>query len=203
MNNAGQPTAIYTGVHPQTVCLAFGSPDLRSWQKAPQNPVLVAPVAYGSLGFRDPCVCQEDGSWCMVIGFGTVEKGGIALLYRSEDLIEWEPLGTLCSRQQAPAAGPWRADMWECPDFFALGGSHVLVVSELDEQQGRPVGVAALVGQYAADRFRPHLASPLDHGDTVFYAPQTFRTTQDVAFNSAGCVSSVARTICAPRVGLG
>ena len=44
MNNAGQPTAIYTGVHPQTVCVAFGSPDLRSWQKAPQNPVLAAPA---------------------------------------------------------------------------------------------------------------------------------------------------------------
>lgn len=174
VNNAGQPTAIYTGVHPQTVCVAFGSPDLRSWQKAPQNPVLAAPVGDGVLGFRDPCVWQEDGSWRMVVGFGTAEAGGIALLYQSKDLIRWESLGALCSSQQAPAAGPWQADMWECPDFFALGGSHVLVVSELDEQQGRPVGVVALVGQYAASRFQPQLASPLDHGDAVFYAPQSF-----------------------------
>jgi beta-fructofuranosidase len=75
------------------------------------------------VGFRDHSVWHEDGSWYQVIGSGIRGVGGAALLYRSSDLCQWEYLGPL------PVGDRSRGEMWECPDFFRLGGRHVLAVS--------------------------------------------------------------------------
>src|SRR5512143_2626508 len=43
VDNGGVPTLIYTGVHPQTQCLAWSDDDLLTWKKHAGNPVLPAP----------------------------------------------------------------------------------------------------------------------------------------------------------------
>jgi beta-fructofuranosidase len=66
------------------------------------------------------------------VASGIRREGGNVLLYRSKDLRRWEYLHPL-------ASGKWTGhesvnpvdsgEMWECPDFFALGGKHVLLYS--------------------------------------------------------------------------
>lgn len=70
----------------------------------------------------------------MTVGSGVAKSGGCVLLYRSTDLKSWEYLHELTS-------GAWNGkltanpcndgEMWECPEFFALDGGHVLIYSTL------------------------------------------------------------------------
>jgi len=163
VDDHGTPALLYTGVQPETQCLAYGSPDLLTWEKYPGNPVVAAPPAGLEVtGFRDPCVWREADGWYMLIGSGITGVGGTALLYRSPDLRAWEYLHPLCVGDNAETG-----EMWECPDFFPLGDKHVLLFS--------PYGAPCyLVGAYADHRFIPESSGTLDFGGYC-YAPKTFR----------------------------
>jgi beta-fructofuranosidase len=144
----GTATIIYTGVKTttpematlrdgthnfrETQCLATSNdPQLRTWAKLslsvlqpPQDPLLT--------GFRDPFFWKEDDYWYLGVGSGIRKKGGQVLLYRSKNLRVWEPVSVL-------ASGTWNekntsdsvdsGEMWECPDFFQLGSTYVLLYS--------------------------------------------------------------------------
>jgi beta-fructofuranosidase len=66
--------------------------------------------------------------------------------------------------------------MWECPDFFALAGQHVLITSIWDKNQLHYS--AAFVGSYRDQRLVPDVDHKLDYGDRYFYAPQSFTDVQ-------------------------
>jgi beta-fructofuranosidase len=91
INHNGVPTLFYSGVFPQVVCMATSADDLLTWQKYPGNPVIAGPPsdidAEGQ--FRDPFVWQESDGWYMVMAARSVGDG-VALLYRSDDLVNWE-----------------------------------------------------------------------------------------------------------------
>ena len=145
----GVPTFIYTGVAAsspekatlrdgqhnfrETQCLATSKdPQLLTWQKLPQ-PVLDSPPAGMQVtGFRDPCLWKDGDTWYMAVGSGIAKQGGMVLLYRSHDLRSWEYLHPLHSGKWNGKVTPDTVDsgeMWECPDFFPLGGKHVLLYS--------------------------------------------------------------------------
>ena len=122
----------------ETQCLAWSDDArLRTFKKAGRPIIALPPPGSKVSGFRDPSV-WKDGTWYyMTIGSGEYGVGGCVLLYRSPvtgDLTQWEYLHQLCS-------GPWNGkkavnpcdsgEMWECPDFFALDGGHVLIYSTL------------------------------------------------------------------------
>ena len=176
VNNNGVPTLIYTGVYPETQCLAT-SPvdDLMYWQKK-REPVISAPPQDMQLeGFRDPCVWQEaGGEWRMVLGTGLTDVGGAVLLYRSKDLLDWQYMGILFNGDAHKREPLRTGTMWECPAFFPLGDKWVLIISVCDAQG--PMYTIYYTGQYVVDRFIPD--SPprlLDYGEGgCLYAPQTF-----------------------------
>jgi beta-fructofuranosidase len=68
----------------------------------------------------------------MIVGSGFDKVGGAVLLYTSTDGRNWTYLHPM-------AQGKWNqgtmvnpvdtGEMWECPDFFPLGGKHVLLYS--------------------------------------------------------------------------
>ncbi len=170
------PHIIYTGVWPETQCLALSDdPHLRTWKKFKRNPVVSAPPsALRVTGFRDPSIWRERNDWLMSIGAGVRGEGGRVLLYTSRDLINWqyshqlaegppfsvyEPKGG--EKYDAVAAG----DMWECPDFFRLGDGHVLLVST----QG---AVAQMTGRYLDRKFECERWRWVD-GD-LYYAAKSF-----------------------------
>ncbi|HVJ09823.1 MAG TPA: glycoside hydrolase family 32 protein [Acidisarcina sp.] len=129
----GVPTMLYTGVNPEVQCLAIShDPLLSQWEKAARPVIAAPPAGLNVTGFRDPCLWREGNIWYMGIGSGIKKRGGVVLLYRSRDLRTWEYLHPL-------ATGTWNGkdtsdpvdsgEQWECPDFFPLGGKHVLLYS--------------------------------------------------------------------------
>ena len=101
----------------ETQCIATSSDNLQTWEKHPANPVIPAvPEGIDLIGFRDPFLWKEDdGRWYMLLGSGIKEQGGVALLYRSPDLIDWEYLNPLY------IGDPTESGInWECPNFLDL-----------------------------------------------------------------------------------
>jgi beta-fructofuranosidase len=169
----GVPTVLYTGVNPEAQCVATSSGDLTAWKKYEGNPVIAGPPpGMEATGFRDPAVWQERDTWLMAIGSGLRGKGGAVLLYESKDLRHWTYLHPLIQGKMKP--GPAAKDpvdsgeMWECPDFFPLGGKHVLVIST--ERV-----VKYFVGKYADRKFEPETEGGVDYG--CYYAARTMTNT--------------------------
>lgn len=156
----------------ETQFLAYSN-DGVAFTKYAGNPVLPA-APNGSPDFRDPKVWKHGEHWYVVLGSKTDDQRGRVLLYRSVNLIEWEFLRVL---------GESTGDlgyMWECPDFFELGGKHVLLWSP---QGMEPIGdryknlhqTGFIIGNFNYDTFefvQETNFQELDYGHD-FYASQT------------------------------
>ncbi|MFO7167823.1 MAG: glycoside hydrolase family 32 protein [Chloroflexota bacterium] len=169
LDDHGVPTIMYTATSgPQSapsVALAVGDQDLVTWRKDERNPVILPPPDLDLTGFRDHTAWREGPWWYQLIGAGIRGVGGAVLLYRSQDLRSWEYLGPACVGDAAESG-----TMWECPDLFALGGRHVLVISPIPLERA-----VYFTGTYAAHRFTPDGGfRELDPGGSL-YAPQSFR----------------------------
>ena len=154
----------------ESQCLAWSDdPSLIHWTKDPTPIVALTPERMAVTGFRDPSVWRQHDSYYMTVGSGVENAGGCVLLYRSKDLKHWDYLHTLTSGKWNGKKTPNPCDdgeMWECPDFFALNGGHVLIYSTLGKaiwQSGR-LDEEAMV-------FHPLKSGELDLGS--FYAPKT------------------------------
>jgi len=185
--DSGKPTMIYTAVAPpasdseatlrdgvhtwrETQCLAVAQDDdLRTWRKLPEPIIAVSPAGLAVTGFRDPCVWREGNFWMLTLGAGVRGKGGMVLLYSSPDLRNWTYLHPLVegTSSNANSINPVdTGDMWECPDFFPLGGKHVLLISTMGKVRWK-------VGTYANQRFTPEKEGVVDWG--AYYAAKTMR----------------------------
>lgn len=67
---------------------------------------------------RDPKVWKEGEVWKMVLGARTLGDEGCVLVYESADLINWKYTGKVYKEGYGY--------MWECPDYFELGGKGFL-----------------------------------------------------------------------------
>ena len=182
----GTPTIIYTGVQNapvdqatlvdgehsfrETQCLATSHDfELRTWKKLPQPVIAAPPPGMKVTGFRDPCIWRDGDWWYLALGSGEPHVGGEILLYRSRDLRHWEYLHVLHSGKWSGRPGKNPVDtgeMWECPDFFALDGKHVLLYST----EGKVIWE---VGEYDTKelKFHPQKQGLLDLG--AYYAPKS------------------------------
>jgi beta-fructofuranosidase len=175
----GVPTVVYTGVNPETQCIATSSGDLTAWKKFAGNPVIAGPpVPLNVAGFRDPAVWKEGDSWLMALGSGFPGAGGVILLYESKDLRHWNYLHPLTTgRMKAGVNAKDGAkdpvdtgEMWECPDFFPLGEKHLLIYST--ERV-----VKYLLGVYTDRVLHPETLGGIDYGS--YYAARTMTNTGD------------------------
>lgn len=189
VNDGGVPTLVYSGRRSghELPCVAVGSPDLLSWSKAPENPVIAAPPAGVDVtAYRDHCVWREGSRWRQLVGSGVRGQGGTAFLYESEDLRSWNYLGPLFignSSDRPQDATDWTGTMWECVDLFRAGsgelgaaggpGDDVLVFSAWND--GDTHHPLYWTGRYCADSFKPLALHRLDYGGRYFYAPQSFQ----------------------------
>jgi beta-fructofuranosidase len=187
----GTPTLLYTGGRgrDQLPCLATSAdPRLETWVKHEANPIIRSvPEGLDVLStedwraeFRDHAVWHaggrapsdrrtasgaDDGDdfWYQLIGSGVADVGGVALLYRSPDLREWEYVGPLL-------VGDWEGHgvVWECPELLDFGDRQLLHVSNYSHTEYF-VGRADL----DAPSFDVERRGRLDYGD--YYAPQSTR----------------------------
>ena len=171
----GAVTAVYTGVNPETQCIATSGGDLTEWKKFAGNPAIPGPPAGLEVtGFRDPCVWKEGDTWLLALGSGFRGKGGAVLLYESKDLRHWTYLHPLVTGRMKTGAGTKdpvdSGEMWECPDFIPLGDKHLLIVST--ERV-----VKYLLGTYSDRQFHPDTMGGIDAGS--YYAARTMTNTGD------------------------
>lgn len=181
VDNNGVLTLIYTGnifvdrerdILDQSQCIA-SSTDGIHFTKETVNPVISKHPEEGSGHFRDPKVWKHEDHWYMVLGTRK-ENTGKVVLYKSKDLRQWEYLGVLAESDGTEGY------MWECPDFFEIGGKYVLLFSPQGiEAEGEKYQnlfqTGYIVGdfnyetlQFSRDEFKE-----LDNGHD-FYAVQTF-----------------------------
>lgn len=132
------------------------------FQKYEGNPVIDHWPADGSREFRDPMVFPNPASgYSMVVGSDGSGHGRV-LMYNSPDLLHWTYSHVL---YEAP---DYNATI-ECPNFFPLNGSYVLMFSCMDFST---YSVRFVVGDFDGMNFKPkHTCSP--EAGPQFYAPQT------------------------------
>ena len=175
----GRHLLLYTGVEVspegefQTQCVAIG--DGVNYEKYEGNPVITGdslPEGSSTRDFRDPKIWLENGTYYAV----TVNRGkdgsGDVLLYESEDGLRWQRTSTLYS------CGYRFGSMWECPDFFRLGGKDVLIHSVMEMRAKSPEYHNGNCKMYhigytdEEKHFHPETSHAMENG-LDFYAPQT------------------------------
>lgn len=125
---------------------------------------------------RDPKVWKADGTYYMVLGARLQDDTGAVLLYESEDGIDWHYRKTIATKEGF-------GYMWECPDYFELGGRGYLSfcpqgVPGTDHtfQNLHAAGYSA-VDRMCEEQEVLHTFHEWDHGFD-FYAQQTFADEQ-------------------------
>lgn len=177
---------IYTGVtdeeksdgsreERQNQCIAFG--DGVTYEKSPQNPVITGdmlPQGCSQIDFRDPKIWEEDGKYYLIVGNKSEKYKGQVVLFSSSDLEKWK-FETILAENTSGKIGC----MWECPDFFELNGTHILICSPqnmtaegLEFHNGH--NSLYFPGKYEkqSHTFIKDEPRSLDYG-LDFYAPQT------------------------------
>ena len=165
----------------QVQCLA-SSEDGIHFEKWIENPV-IQKAPEGNIHphhFRDPKVWKKDDHYYCVLGSRTQEHVGQILLYRSDNLMNWEFIGIAAQGSGKETDG----FMWECPDLFLLEGKDVLVMSP---QGMKPDGdkyhnlhqAGYMLGKldYVTGKYEHGPFEMLDYGFD-FYAPQTMEDGQ-------------------------
>jgi beta-fructofuranosidase len=181
----------YTGVlgphapgQQQATCLARSTdPMLDRWIKDDANPVTIGPKD-ADLGFRDPFVWYEDGSWWQAVGAGSSTSGGSVRLYSSTDLRRWteeEPLLVKGDLDQLDAT-VWTGSTWECP-VLVRGGDRDLLLLSINHAD-RSHHPLAVIGTLEAQRFHPIRMQRLDLGPDV-YAPCVLQQPDGTAISWA------------------
>ena len=188
----------------QTQCVAVSKETDKGieFEKFGSNPVIKAgdfPEDCDPYEFRDPYLWRAaDGTYRALVAAGRTgeigkdgnylhEKGTQLILFRSDDCFEWE-FGKVMFEDHRRIGV-----MWECPNFFLLGGKYVLIASPMDMQaeEEEAVGsirfpkgnnVCYILGDYTEGEFIPDadengrfIYAPVD-GGLDFYAPQVMET---------------------------
>lgn len=124
--------------------------------KYEHNPVIATPPKDNTQEFRDPKVWEHDGHYYVILGGQTQAGLGRVLLYRSDNLMDWDYLGPLTQAQSSQLEGY----MWECPDLFHLNGQDLLLTS--------PQGIQAQHQQYLNLHQTVYFAGQLDYQTPQF-----------------------------------
>jgi sucrose-6-phosphate hydrolase SacC (GH32 family) len=176
---AGALVAFYTHFQedvPQSQGVAVSTDGGTTWRPYDGNPVLRAPE--GLVDFRDPKVFRHrDGHWVMVVA-----AGDEVALFRSADLLRWEPCSTF-GRGHGGHGGTWETpDLFELPVEGTGETRWVLVVSVLGGGPAGGTGTQYFLGDFDGATFTPddppERVRWVDHG-ADFYAPQSWWDAPD------------------------
>ncbi|MEQ8156338.1 MAG: sucrose-6-phosphate hydrolase [Clostridiaceae bacterium] len=124
--------------------------------------------------FRDPKVFKNNDKYYCLIGAQTDELKGTIVYYQSENLLNWNYQGEIKTSFKG------NGFMWECPDYFEVGGKGVLILSPQGmEPQGDSYRNIFQSGYLIGEKmdlengtFNHGEFRELDRGFD-FYAPQT------------------------------
>ncbi len=148
-----------------TIAVAV-SEDGIHFEKYDGNPVIDGYPSDGGPDFRDPAVCCIDGEYyCVVASGNPAAKAARLLLYKSNDLFNWEYKGIMCEWENCKYA--------ECPSFVPAGEGKFLLsasVCPLDS----PHYFSLMYGVFLNGKFHIEHIAEIDKGPDQ-YAGQVFR----------------------------
>lgn len=160
--------------------MAF-SDDGIHFEKIAQNPVLGEtdlPETINPSDFRDPKIFEKDGHYYAVVAAKQTDETGCIVLVGSEDLLEWQFESIFLK------GNPDLGIMWECPDYFQLGGKDCLIMSPMrvpkDGYSYHNINSTFFMTgtvNWEDKVFELETVEELDHGHD-FYAPQTTEDDQ-------------------------
>ncbi|HFU4377351.1 TPA: glycoside hydrolase family 32 protein [Streptococcus suis] len=146
------------------------------FEKIAQNPVAteeLLPEEVVANDFRDPKIFERDGRYYSVVATKHKDGVGCIVLLGSDDLLDWQFESIFLKGQGH------QGHVWECPDYFEVGGQEYLIVSPMRYQKegndfvniNSNIFVSGHVDWdkkvFVADSFKE-----IDHGHD-FYAAQT------------------------------
>jgi beta-fructofuranosidase len=139
--------------------LARSGDHLRTW-KTHTVPILTNAIHNEPmLEWRDPFSWKENGRWQMLLG-GSHKGYGCILLYRSDDLLNWQFVNILLENKDYP--------FLECPNLLRYGNRSVLFYSP-DSDVRYHTGFIDTQGRFITEK-----SGILDYsGKRGFYAPNT------------------------------
>ena len=148
----------------QTVSVAYSTDGIH-FVKYENNPVIDHYPADGGRDFRDPAVCCIDGQYYCVMASGNPEtKTARLLLYKSENLFDWDYVGILCEWENGKFT--------ECPSFMVTEDHRYLLtasVCSIDKDHYFSV----MYGGFSEGKFTVEYAAEVDKGPDQ-YAGQVF-----------------------------
>ena len=148
----------------QTVSVAY-STDGINFTKYEGNPVIDRYPADGGPDFRDPAVCLIDGHYYCVMATGNPEsRTGRLLLYRSDDLLNWQYDGIMSQWPECRYT--------ECPSLVPADDGYLLTASVCPH--GKPHYFSAMYGVFNDGKFEIKHTAEVDKGPDQ-YAGQVFR----------------------------
>ncbi len=147
---------------------------LDTWDKSDKPVIPSPPPDMRVTGFRDPVPWREDdGTYYMLLASGQKGIGGNVLLYKSPDLRQWQYQGIFAAGKPTGKQTDDTVDSgetWECPDFFPLGGKHVLIHSA-GTLKGRKTMWQSGTLDKRTMKWTAEKEGVLNHGP--YYAPKT------------------------------
>ena len=152
------------------------SEDGVNFVKYENNPVIdekLLPDGTAVQDFRDPKLFEKDGIYYCIIGAKDTNNWGQVLLYKSEDLFDWEFVSVILEKNE------YLGSMAECPDIMFFEDKDVLVVSAMDYYDKAtdkiyPHLTLMLEGKFdwKTHQFKVNHTRVMDYG-LDFYAPQS------------------------------
>jgi beta-fructofuranosidase len=179
--------------------VAFSTDFGRSWHRYEKNPLLKTPPKRElTTGWRDPFVSPWPGLSkllnvdpsidYMMISSGERRRGCQLHIYRSHNLLDWEPVSTILDVQVGSRISPTSkltfGRNFECASFFTIGQRHYIIVGveeDADSERYNKRYLLWLSGTLTLEGGKPkfNITSQglLDHG--ISYAAHIFRDSED------------------------
>ena len=148
----------------ETQCLAV-SDDGKHFEKVENNPVIKAlpeNLNIRTEHFRDPKVWKHGDWYYTVVGVQTKEESGQVVVYKSQDLINWEFLNIMATSSVKENLG----FMWECPNFAEVNGHEALILS--------PQGVKSEGNKFLNVHQSGYFLGKMDYQTGIFHRDSKF-----------------------------
>ncbi|KAE9445820.1 hypothetical protein C3L33_22285, partial [Rhododendron williamsianum] len=178
------PAILYTGVDGQNrqaqnlaVPKNLSDPLLIEWVKSAHNPIMTPVDGIDPNFYRDPTTAWQgpDKRWRVIVG-SQMNGHGAAIMYTSEDFINW-------TRSGSPLHSSNKTEMWECPDFYPVSvkgegsdkGTKYVLKASFNRQDHYVMGnYDPKTDNYVVDTDFMDRALQLRYDYGKFYASKTF-----------------------------
>lgn len=163
INKNGEATMLFHGVGAGN-CIATSNDDnLDRWTKLPSNPIIPNPKGKEPYASWDPHGWVEGNTYYGLFG-GNPGSGKPPSTFKATELDGWKYVGPFLHHEMPDVAA--NEDI-SCPDFFKLGGKHVLVCIAHNR------GNRYYVGDWKNEQFFPEIHERMSWVDNTYFAPES------------------------------